>query len=94
MTLRSNADFRLLFADHVHRHFFNGGVLYVDPADPRWNPEHPERNVPAARIVRLAAKIDRAIVAESARWGDQHHGTPLTQREWRNERDGNTGRPT
>ena len=28
-TLRTNADFRLRFADRVHRHLFNGGALTV-----------------------------------------------------------------
>ena len=44
--LQDNAEFRLLFADHMQRHFFNGGVFYVDPANPQWDPAHPERNVP------------------------------------------------
>ena len=62
--LRDNAEFRLLFADHLHRHFFNSGALYVDPADPQWDPQHPERNVPAARLMQRATEIDRAIVGE------------------------------
>jgi hypothetical protein len=68
--LRDNPEFRLLFADHVHRHFFNGGTLYVDPANPQWDPAHPERNVPAARLARRIDEVDRAVVPESARWGD------------------------
>ncbi|MCH8923034.1 MAG: lamin tail domain-containing protein, partial [Planctomycetes bacterium] len=68
--LRSNAEYRLLFADQLHRALFNGGALYVDPDQPQWDPEHPERNVPAARFVEIAESIDPALIAESARWGD------------------------
>lgn len=68
--LRDNPEFRLRFADRVHQHFFNGGVFYVDPARPAWDPAHPERNLPASRFDALVQQIDRAVVAESARWGD------------------------
>ncbi len=86
--LRANAEFQLLFADRVHRHFFNGGALYVDPNAPQWDPARPERNLPAARFAALAGGIDRAIVAESARWGDQHVLRPYTRDEhWAIERD-------
>jgi len=70
--LRENAEYRLLFADRVHRLFFNGGILT------------PESLIP--RYATLASKIETAMVAESARWGDQHYSTPLTQQEWYNER--------
>ena len=53
--LRANPEFRLLFADHLHKHLFNDGVLTV------------EKN--RERYLALAALIDRAIVGESARWG-------------------------
>src|SRR6185503_6334744 len=46
---RANAEFRLRFADRAHKHLFNGGAQYVDPAQPQWDPAHPERNRPAAR---------------------------------------------
>ena len=51
-----SADFRMKFADRVHRHLFNAGALTTTAATARWN----------ARV----AEIDKAIVAESARWGD------------------------
>ena len=44
--------------------------MYVDPDNPAWDPEHPERNVPAARYAELAALIELPLVAELARWGD------------------------
>jgi hypothetical protein len=85
---RTNAEFRLRFADRVHRQFFNGGTLYVDPAQPQWDPAHPERNRPAARFAALGAEVDAAMVGESARWGDQHAAVPYTRDEhWRLERD-------
>jgi hypothetical protein len=85
--LRANPEFRLLFADHVQRHFSPGGVFYVDPARSSWNPDHPERNLPAARYMRRIEEIDPAIVLESARWGDvRRPAQPYTRNvEWRAE---------
>lgn len=54
--LQDNADFRILFADHIQRNFFNGGPLTQEAA--------------SARYQELADEIDLAIIAESARWGD------------------------
>ena len=73
-SLKQNVEYRLLFADRVHRFFFNGGILT------------PESLI--LRYADLAAGVERAIVAESARWGDQHHSTPLTLEDWY-DRDGN-----
>jgi hypothetical protein len=78
--LRLNAEFRLLFADRVHRHFFNGGILYVDPAAPGWDPNRPDRNRPAALYQSRVAEVFDALVAESARWGDnQRPAQPYTR---------------
>ncbi len=86
--MKQNAEFRLLVADRLHHFFFNGGPLYVDSSEPGWDPSHPERNRPAALFMRLADTVDRAVVAESARWGDQHESTPYTRDEhWEIERD-------
>ncbi len=54
--LSANPEYRLTFADHVRKHFFNDGVLTPASMIKSWQ----------AR----AAQIDRAIVGESARWGD------------------------
>lgn len=85
--LRVNDEFKLLFADHVHRHFFNGGMLYVDPDDPAWNEESPQRNRPAAFWMRRINEIDPGIRLESARWGDvRRPSQPYTRdREWLQE---------
>ncbi len=67
--LRQNAEFRLRCADRAHAHFFRGGALTPEAVDARW--------------MARAAEIDRAIVAESARWGDLHREEPFTRDgEW------------
>ena len=83
-SLRFNDEFRLMFADQVQRHFFNGGVFYVDPENPQWDPAHPERNLPAARYSEMADQIELPLVAESARWGDARRTEmAYTTAEWR-----------
>ena len=57
--MSSNADYRMKFADHVHRHFHNDGLMTLEMC----------RN----RILNRAYQIDMAIIAESARWGDAKH---------------------
>jgi hypothetical protein len=85
---KANADFRMRFADRVYRHFFNGGALYVNPSAPSWDPAHPENNRPASRFAALAERVSRAVVGESARWGDQLNTGPFTRDEhWQRERD-------
>jgi len=79
--LRNNAEFRLLFADHLQKHFFNGGTFYTDPANSRPDPVHPERNMPASLYLKRITEIDTAIVDESARWG----GYTLTTNYTRND---------
>jgi hypothetical protein len=89
--LRNNAEFRLLFADHVHKHFFNGGIFYTDTNNPIYNPAFPERNRPAALYMKRISEIDPAIVCESARWGDvgsTRLNNPCTRNvTWLNELD-------
>ncbi|MCI0747886.1 MAG: lamin tail domain-containing protein [Verrucomicrobia subdivision 3 bacterium] len=53
---RYNREFRLRFADHVHKHFFNDGICTTNQA--------------LARYMARIREIDPAIVLESARWGD------------------------
>lgn len=54
--LRANADFRMRFADRVHRHLTGGGALTPAQND--------------ARFRALAQMLRLPVVAESARWGD------------------------
>ncbi|MBI3415686.1 MAG: lamin tail domain-containing protein [Verrucomicrobia bacterium] len=64
--LQANEEFRMRVADHVHRHFFNNGALTT--------------NVCTQRFMRRKNEIDRAVVGESARWGDAKRPTsPLTR---------------
>ena len=53
----------------MHRALFNGGLL-----TPR---------ACTAQFLARKARIDRAVVGESARWGDAKRGTPMTRDvEW------------
>ena len=60
--LRASEEFRLLFADRVYKHCFNDGALNIANSQNRY--------------LQLANLIDKAIVAESARWGDTQMSTP------------------
>ena len=73
--LRENPEFRLRYADHVHRHCFNGGPLTAGGAAAIWE----------AR----ANEISLAIIGESARWGDfRRPSRPYTRDvEWQVERE-------
>ena len=65
--LRRIDEFRVRYADRIQKHFFNGGLLT------------PEANID--RLNRITAPIDRAVVGESARWGDgsNNSGRPRTR---------------
>ena len=70
---QESVEFQTLFGDHAHRHMFNGGIMTPLRA--------------AELYLRRASEIDRAIVGESARWGDKEKSTPHTRdREWLVER--------
>lgn len=56
LKLKNMPEFQQLYSSRIAKHFYNGGVLT------------PDAN--RARLDRLSAQIDRAIVGESARWGD------------------------
>ncbi|MBN2163790.1 MAG: lamin tail domain-containing protein [Pontiellaceae bacterium] len=62
--LLGNAEYRLTFADRVYRHFYNGGAL--------------TRAESESRMDRRQAQIDRAIIANAARWGS----TSLDRDTW------------
>lgn len=72
--LRVWPEFRRIYGDRAHKQMFNGGAL------------SPSNNV--ARLQSLAAEIDRAIVGESARWGDAREFTIVTSG---NTTNGGTG---
>ncbi len=66
--LARSGEYRMQFADIIHRHLFNGGPL----------------TYPAAADLFKARvdSIDRAIVGESARWGDNRQTRPYTRLDW------------
>jgi hypothetical protein len=61
----NHPDFRTQVADRTFRHFFHEGALTA------------EANI--ARYSKLASLLDRAIVGESARWGDARSRRPRTR---------------
>jgi hypothetical protein len=69
--LRTSQEFRVAFGDRVHKAFFNDGPLSAANS--------------MARYQTVANEIEQAMVAESARWGDMHSGTPYTQAQWESE---------
>ena len=71
--LRANADYAMLFADRIQKHFFGDGVLTPESAESRW--------------LERAREIELPLAAETARWGDAKRPTrPYTAaREWRAE---------
>ncbi|MHC4745157.1 MAG: CotH kinase family protein, partial [Planctomycetota bacterium] len=71
--LKANAEYGMLFADHVHKHLFNNGLMTPASLIPRYQ--------------KLAREVELAMIAESARWGDMHHNPPLTQQQWKIQRD-------
>jgi len=67
--LRENAEFRILLADHIQRLFFKNGVF---------TPE-----LVADRYMRRADEVEKALLCESARWGDYRRD--VHQRDTDNE---------
>lgn len=58
-------EFKLRVADRIRKHMFNDGILTPTKALALFN--------------QLTTEIDRAVVAESARWGDAKSSTPYTR---------------
>ena len=73
--LMQNDDYRIRFADHVYNQCYNGGVMSVEGLQRAYK--------------RRTEEIERAIVLESARWGDAARGvsTPYTKADWDEHRD-------
>jgi len=66
--LDGNAEYLIRFADIIHEHFFNDGVMMHQNTADMW-------------IARMAT-LDRAIVGESARWGDNRESMANTRSDW------------
>ena len=73
--LQLNAKYRLKFADRAHRLLFNSGILTP--------------GVVSEMYISRLEDIDRAVVAESARWGDNRNPDKpaYTREDWITERD-------
>lgn len=63
--LEANPDYMLRLADRVQKHFYGDGALTPTATAARWE--------------KYANDLDRAIIAESARWGDHRESTPYTR---------------
>ena len=68
VALRKNAEYRMRFADRVFQHYFKGALTR-------------ERNL--ARWNAIAAQIEPALYAESARWGDVLGNLLTVQDHWK-----------
>ncbi|MEX2185715.1 MAG: lamin tail domain-containing protein [Pirellulales bacterium] len=72
--LMANPEYKIRFADRAYQHLYNDGNLTPAQVAARW-------------MVR-AAEIDRAVVGESARWGDARREPPYTRDvEWIGEQN-------
>jgi hypothetical protein len=71
--LMAHPDYRLRFADRLHKYLDNGGLLSTEAT--------------TARLLARAAEFDTAIIAESARWGDLQRRTQYTKEDWQKEVD-------
>src|SRR6185369_5715616 len=70
--LWQNTEFKMHLADRVQKHFFNSGALTPQAA--------------RTRFLKRKDEIDRAVVGESARWGDAKTEPPLTRNnQWLTE---------
>ena len=68
-TMDGLEEYRLRFADRLQKHFYFDGALTPEACEERW--------------MKFAAPLDRAIIAEAARWGDHRRGSPYTRGgEW------------
>jgi hypothetical protein len=72
--LRTSPEYRVRFADRVQRLFFNDGPFASQSLSNRY--------------MGLAGEIDRAVVSESARWGDSKREPPYSRDgDWVTERN-------
>jgi hypothetical protein len=68
--LMRNHEYRVLFGDHVQKHFFNGGALTLQAC--------------TNRFIGKAKQITKAIRAYSARWGDANSAIAYGESHWTN----------
>ncbi len=63
--LSENEEYKIRFADHVYKYFYNQGCMIPEKA--------------TALFLSRANEIEMAIIGESARWGDTYHEPPRTK---------------
>ncbi len=68
-----NAEYKMRWADRVHKHMFNDGALST------------AANL--ARVNAMATTVSSAIIGESARWGDAKIEPPRTKLDWEGARN-------
>ncbi|MDM8531301.1 CotH kinase family protein [Anaerolineales bacterium HSG25] len=66
--LNQNPEFRQLLADRTYLHLAEGGALSSTNAQARWE--------------NINQVLRKAIIAESARWGDVRYDTPIVPAYW------------
>lgn len=71
--LESIPEYRQRFADRAHMHLTGNGALTPAQCRARWE--------------KYASAIDKAIIAESARWGDHRRSTPYDRDDWLTEQN-------
>ena len=71
--LTANYKYRKRVSDRVHKTFFNNGVFTPEAVTERFR--------------KRVEEINKAIIAESARWGDAQSQPLLTKNDWENEVD-------
>jgi len=75
--LDNSEEYRLRFADRIHKHFHHGGVLTY----PRTAEMYQSR----------MDQVDQAIRGESSRWGDNRVTTPYTYQDWLDNQNSKLG---
>ncbi len=71
--LESIPEYRQRFADRAHMHLTGEGALTPAKTRARWE--------------KYANAIDKAIIAEAARWGDHRRSTPYDRDDWLTEQN-------
>jgi hypothetical protein len=68
-----NPEFKMTFFDRLYKHLFNDGALTDANSQSRW--------------LEISQRIEKAIVAESGRWGDARYEAPIRPEDWLQARD-------
>ncbi|MDB4788770.1 lamin tail domain-containing protein [Akkermansiaceae bacterium] len=72
-SLQAIPEYRQRFADRAHMHLTGDGALTPEKTRARWE--------------KYAATIDKAVIAEAARWGDHRRSTAYDRDEWLTEQN-------